>query len=448
MAGTAQRTPLGSNRLRYVVHEEFFTDTMNEQCEVVITGIGVVSPIGIGNEPFCQSLRDGTSGIKPFTFPGAELLASGFGGSIEDFEGKAYVKPRKSLKVMCRVIQLGCASAELAMQDAGLEPGQTNPDRLGVVFGNEMLYGEAEDLADAVKACQEQDQFQYEQWGHEAMHHMYPLWLLKYLPNMTACHVGIRHDARSHSNSITMSDVSSLLAIIESIMVIQRGQADVMIAGGVGSRLGITQMLYRGEQGASQRRENPQGASRPFDLQRDGTVNGEGGATLILERGEHARARGATILGKIVGHSTNFAGAATPASLTNAIIASIQNARSQLPASRQTIGYVNAHGASTIDDDVKEARAIEHCLGQIPVTGLKSQFGNLGAGSGAVEMAASVLTLASGVIPRTLNYEFPDPACPVHVVAKPAQKSAEPTVLMLNHSSSGQATSVIVTAPD
>ena len=126
---------------------------MNQNCEVVITGIGVVSPIGIGNDDFCQSLKDGISGIKSFDFPGAELLASGFGGSIDDFEGKAYVKPRKSLKVMCRVIQLGCASAELAMQDAGLEPGQTDPDRLGVVFGNEMLYGEAADLADAVEGC-------------------------------------------------------------------------------------------------------------------------------------------------------------------------------------------------------------------------------------------------------------------------------------------------------
>ena len=417
---------------------------MNQNCEVVITGIGVVSPIGIGNDAFCQSLKEGLSGIKLFDFPGAELLASGFGGSIEDFEGKAYVKPRKSLKVMCRVIQLGCASAELAMQDAGLEPGQTDPDRLGVVFGNEMLYGEAADLADAVEGCLEDGQFEYKHWGHQAMHNMYPLWLLKYLPNMTACHVGIRHDARSHSNSITMAEVSSLLAIIESVMVIQRGQADVMIAGGVGSRLGITQMLYRGQEGVSQRKDDPQGASRPFDQQRDGTVNGEGGATLILERADYARARGANILGVIGGYSNTFAGAPSPDALENAICTSIQKATSQLPESQREIGYVNAHGASTIQGDVIEARAIERCLNQTPVTALKSQFGNLGAGSGAVEMAASVLNLNSGIIPHTVNYEFPDPACPVQIVTEPAQTHGPATVLMLNYSTSGQATAVVV----
>lgn len=417
---------------------------MNQNCEVVITGIGVVSPIGIGNDAFCQSLKDGTSGIKPFDFSGAELLASGFGGSIEDFEGKAYVKPRKSLKVMCRVIQLGCASAELAMQDAGLEPGQTDPDRLGVVFGNEMLYGEAADLADAVEGCLEDGEFEYKHWGHQAMHNMYPLWLLKYLPNMTACHVGIRHDARSHSNSITMAEVSSLLAIIESVMVIQRGQADVMIAGGVGSRLGITQMLYRGQEGVSQRKDNPQGASRPFDQQRDGTVNGEGGATLILERGDYARARGANILGVIGGYSNTFAGASAPDALENAICTSIQRVTSQLPESEREIGYVNAHGASTVQGDAIEARAIERCLQRTPVTALKSQFGNLGAGSGAVEMAASVLNLKSSTIPRTVNYEFPDPACPVQVVTEPAQTHEAATVLMLNYSTSGQATAVAI----
>lgn len=417
---------------------------MNQNCEVVITGIGVVSPIGIGNDAFCQSLKDSVSGIKPFDFSGAELLASGFGGSIDDFEGKAYVKPRKSLKVMCRVIQLGCASAELAMQDAGLEPGQTDPDRLGVVFGNEMLYGEAADLADAVEGCLEEGQFQYKHWGHQAMHNMYPLWLLKYLPNMTACHVGIRHDARSHSNSITMSDVSSLLAIIESVMVIQRGQADIMIAGGVGSRLGITQMLYRGQENVSQRKEDPQSASRPFDQQRDGTVNGEGGATLILERADSARARGANILGVIGGYGNTCAGATTPDALENAICASIQQATNQLPESNREIGYVNAHGASTIKGDVIEARAIKRCLDQTPVTALKSQFGNLGAGSGAVEMAASVLSLPSSTIPHTLNYQFPDPACPIRVIAEPAQTHKSATVLMLNYSTSGQATAVIV----
>ena len=421
---------------------------MKNTCEVVITGVGVVSPIGIGNDVFCQALEAGTSGIKPLRFPGAELLPAKFGGTIEDFDGKAYVKPRKSLKVMCRIIQLGCASAELAMQDAGLEAGQTDPDRLGVVFGNEMLYGESADLATAIQACIKEDQFHYQQWGNEGMQRIYPLWMLKYLPNMTACHVGIRHDARSHSNSITMSDTSSLLAIIESAMVIQRGQADVMIAGGVGSRLGITQILYRGDEGASQRNSDPTAASRPFDQQRDGTVNGEGSATLILERADYARARGANILGNLAGYCSTFAGSSSPAALEQAICRSIEQARNQLPESNREIGYVNAHGASTIEGDAMEARAIERSLGQTPVTALKSQFGNLGAGAGAVEMAASVLNLASDTIPRTLNYQFPDPACPVQVVAEAGQCHTAPTVLMLNHSATGQATAVITTRPD
>src|SRR6478752_2496887 len=215
--------------------------------EVVITGVGVVSPIGIGVESFAGSLRARQSGIRPISLFDASGFPVRIGAEVADFDPKAYVRPRKSLKVMSREIQFGFAAADMAMTDAGLQQGQAEPDRFGVVFAAEMIYCALDELEAVYRRSMAEGKFEFGRWGEAMMSEMFPLWMLRNLPNMVACQIAIVHDARGPNNTINLSDVSSLLAIIEAVRVIQRDAADIMIAGGVGARVNPTSMSYRGD---------------------------------------------------------------------------------------------------------------------------------------------------------------------------------------------------------
>jgi 3-oxoacyl-[acyl-carrier-protein] synthase II len=278
------------------------------------------------------------------------------------------------------------------------------------------------------------------------MAEMYPLWMLKYLPNMPACHIGIAQDARGPNNSIMLGDVSSLSAIAEAIRVIERGHADVMFAGGTGSRIHPGSWIRSKIFKLSSRSDNPAQASRPFDARRDGIVNGEGAAAFLLESLEHAEARGAQVVARILGYAGGFEPCRNGEPLQGrAIQKAILGALEDAGIDRARLGHVNANGSGAIRDDRIEAQAIANTLGDIPVTAPKSFFGNLGAGSGAVEMAASVLGLRQGLVPPTLNYEFPDPHCPVNVIRSRPRPINRPTALMLNHTSFGQAIGLVLT---
>jgi 3-oxoacyl-[acyl-carrier-protein] synthase II len=423
---------------------------MSSFCDVVITGLGVVSPIGIGRQPFWKSLCELRSGVE--TLP--QLVAAGvpvpIGAALKEFDPKQYVTPRKSLKVMNREIQTGFAAARLAYEDARLSPGAVDPDRVGVVFGCDMLYCDLADTADSFRACFEDGQFDIKLWGTRGLPRLYPLWLLMYLPNMAACHLAISFDARGPNNSIVSGDASSLLAIIEAVQYLQRGWVDVMIAGGTGTRLNWTQLAYRSTENLSHRFDNPAGACRPFDADRDGMVNGEGAGAFVLETRSHAEARGAPILAVVRGWGQGFNGDRHGWRRDGRGIAqAIQQALRSADWTPNRVGHVNAHGVSTIIDDQAEAQAIHSTLGNRPVTALKSYFGNLGAGSGAVEMAASVLALQHGSIPPTLNYHRPDPNCPVRVIhdAPLTDSTATGSALILSHSSLGPTAALLIERP-
>jgi 3-oxoacyl-[acyl-carrier-protein] synthase II len=236
------------------------------------------------------------------------------------------------------------------------------------------------------------------------------------------------------------------LAIGEAARVIQRGLADVMIAGGTGNRLNLTPQLYRGDSNLSHRNHDPAGASRPFDAQRDGMVNGEGAGCFLLESAAHAAKRQAIIQARVLGFGCSYERQdqhRDGSGITNAIRRGLGDAKLQ-PGD---IGYVNAHGISTIADDSMEAQAIHRTLGEVPVTAPKSYFGYLGAGGGAVEMAASVIGFEKGLIPPTLNYEHPDERCPVRVVSSGPMPMGKPAVMVLNQAATGQSAAVVITAP-
>lgn len=414
--------------------------------EAVITGVGVASPIGIGREAFWNSLIERRSGVRSLSDFAGTGLAVQYGGEITDFDPKEYVTPRKSLKVMSRNIQLGFTAAELARKDAALESSSVDPDRFGVVLGSDTMYLEPEELIEAFQSCVENGQFQFDRWGPRALGEMFPLWMLKYLPNMPACHIAIAQDARGPNNTITLGEVSSLLAIAEAQRVIERGQADVMFAGGTGSRLHPLSWIFRVQDYISTSAKSPETACRPFDADRNGMVYGEGAAAFVIESRQHAESRGAAILARIRSYASTFE-APSNEPTGRAISASIRQALNAAELTPNRLSHVNAHGVSTVKDDAVEAGAIRETLGDIPVTAPKSYFGNLGAGGGAVEMAASVLSLVHGEVPATLNYETPDPKCPVEVIHGSSYRSEKSAALVLNQASTGQAVAVALERP-
>ena len=355
---------------------------MNPSRQIVITGMGVISPIGIGREAFWQSLCAGRSGVAPLTLFDARSMPVSFGAELKQFDARQYVRPRKALKVMCREIQTAFAAAMLAVDDARLDTSQTVPERLGAVFGSQMCYGDVHDLEDLYRHCMVAGQFQFQRFGDVFPSHLFPLHLLKHLPNMAACHVAIALDARGPNNTIVLGEASSLLALIEAWQILRRDLADVMIVGASGSRISLTAWMYRGDLRLSHRADDPAAASRPFDADRDGMVNGEGAAAIVLETRQHAEQRGANILAEVCGAGLSMdTGHEGPASLAAAIGRSIQQAtpigrrdgvrpesrqcaRTQLPAGRCAGGCGHPVAAGRCAGDGVEELFRQHRAGR------------------------------------------------------------------------------------
>lgn len=422
---------------------------MDSTRDVVITGVGVVSPIGIGREPFWTALKQGRSGVGRVRQLDASHMPVQIAAEVDDFDPKIYVRPRKNLKVMCRDAQFGVAASTLAGEDAGITAGTVDPDRFGVVFAADRIGTGVEASEPAYRACMAGGRFDFSRWGTDGLAASYPLGFLKVLPNMIASHISIVHDARGPNNTMHHAELSGLLAVSEAARVIQRGAADAMLAGGASSQMHHWDYIRRCVMGIlSHRQDDPAAAMRPFDADRDGQVWGEGAAVFILEDRRHAEARGARILARLVGWAAacevrfrdNGPQGAGPCRAIELALG-----RAKLDANR--LGHVNAHGVSTVRDDQIEAQALHKVVPGIPVTALKSYFGNLGAACGAVEMAASVLSLNPGIVPATLNYERPDPNCPLEVIHGQPLSSAASPALVVNSTSIGQAVAVVLAGP-
>lgn len=421
---------------------------MSELEEVVVTGMGVVCPIGIGPAAYWASLVEGRSGIRrqPLYAPEDDLPVP-FSGDVADFDPRQHVRPRKSLKVMNRDIQLAFAAADMACADAGFQRARPEPERLGVLFGADLPTCEIAEIEPAYRACMVDGRFDFARWGSAVARELYPLWMLKYLPNMPACQVAIAQEAHGPNNTITLAEASSLAALAEAVRVLQRGQADAMIVGGTGAVHPAMWTRFGGFP-FSRHWDDPAAACRPFDRRRDGLVWGEGAAAFILETRRSAEARHATLHGRILGFASRFESRGRGQPLKGrAIRQSIAAALAHSGLKPGEIGHVNAHGLSTRDDDRIEAQAIRVTLGDVPVTAPKSFFGNASAGAGAVEMVASLLALQQGQVPFTLNYECPDPECPIDVVCGSMRTSRAPTAMLLNHCQHGRAVALVLGGP-
>jgi 3-oxoacyl-[acyl-carrier-protein] synthase II len=277
--------------------------------------------------------------------------------------------------------------------------------------------------------------------------------MLKFLPNMPASHIAIINDLRGPNNSLTLRETAGLAAIREAAQTIERGHADRMIAGATGTRLHAFKTLHviQMEETAHPQSE-PAQASRPFDARRTGMVAGEGAGAVLLEELELARSRGATIYGEVLGTgSSTVADANLIGRRDRAMVNAAQSALAEAGIPAERLGHVNAHGLATKACDVDEAQALAEVLGAarpaIPVVAAKSYFGNLGAGSGVVELIASLLALGEGRLFRTLNFETPDPECDLAVTQQDNLPAGE-SFLKLNVTPQAQAAALVVARCD
>jgi len=414
---------------------------------VVITGMGVVCPLGLSLEDLWAGLVEGRSGVGPLeSFPCSGLPlrhaaeARAFTGDIDNFgplDGERKKAIRKGLKVMCRESQMAVAAAQRALHHSGLfaadaPAGSVQPERFGCVFGSDYMLTLPDDFTASVAKCRGADgAFEFDRWATDGMPQLTPLWLLKYLPNMPASHIAIYNDLRGPSNSLTLREASGHLALGEASITIQRGAADIMVVGATGTRVHPMKTVHalQSEQvaleddAAGSDRSEPTRWSRPFDRSRKGMVLGEGSAVFILEELQHARARGATIYGEIVGHAARNAGLAGGVGLKQkALSLAMRRALSMANVTPAELSHIHAHGASTVVGDREEAAALHDVLGAaaatIPTVAAKSHFGNLGGGSGLVECMASVLALRHGELFPLLNFEESDPDCRIRAARR------------------------------
>ncbi len=424
----------------------------------VITGIGVISPIGMDLATYWQSLLEGRSGVRPIRHMDVSefpcRIAADVPGFTDKFARDVFRNPanpkdkeaqerQKSLKVMARTIQLGVCAAQFAMKDAGMEKGKIDPTRIGVEFGASIVHTELDDIGRASKISTQSGNVDLRVWGEAGMKEIPPLWMLKYLPNMPSCHVSIQHDMQGPSNTMTVGDASSLLALGEAYRILNRDLVDFVLVGGTESKINplnfVRQSLFQPL--TVTHNESPEKALRPFDRDRNGIVLGEGAAAFGLEELGHAQRRGAKIYAEVCG----FASGCDLDHQGRVIAKVIRKAMDEAGITPADIDHVNAHGLGTKETDIWEAKGIREVFGnRTPVWGLKGFLSALGPAASAVEMTGSILALQNGLLPAMINCENPDPACGIQVHNRGTRPISKPYVLKLNLTDIGQTAAVVL----
>ena len=433
----------------------------NSKRRVVITGMGVVCPLGNNLDEMWDALSTGRSGVDYLKRIPTEGLPVKIGGETKNFSGKidafgelpAPVKKtlRKGLKVMCHEIKIGVACAQHALNHAGLAVGDSiDPVRTGVVYGSDWIITEPFEFSGGVEKCTSERRFEMERWADDGMGEVTPLWLLKYLPNMPACHIAIYNDLRGPNNSLTVREASSNLAVAEAAATIARGNADVMIAGATGSRihpLRTSHAVMQEQIAFGNGSISPEKYSRPFDKDRTGMVLGEGAGAIILEERESATKRGATIYGEIAGYgSSSVADRRSTGKIAKALQNVIDRGLTRARLAPKDVGHVHAHGLGAIKSDIREAEAITKCFRDnksVPITAAKSYFGNLGAASGIVELISSLLAIRNDELFPILNLESPADDCNLPGLVR-EKTSPGDSVISVNVTPMGQASSLVV----
>ena len=399
--------------------------TNENSCRVVVTGLGIITPIGIGVDGLRAGLRSGRSGVGTITHFDTSRLVSHMAAQVHGFDPLPYLDGKK-LKRLDKFSQFAVAASKMAVADARLDLRIEDTDRVGVCLGTALGgVGFAEE--------------QYPAFMAEGPRGVNPMLALSVFNGAGSCNVAIELGVTGPSTANGDSCAASPIAIGRAVDLIRDGSADVMLAGG--SEAPLSPLCYGAFaiiRAMSQRNDDPQTASRPFDADRDGFVMAEGSVMLVLESWEHAHARGAHIYGEILAHAfTNDAFHMTqprPDGVQAARCMSLALRKSGLAPS--DIGYVNAHGSSTTLNDSTETMALKQVFGEsvhtLPVSGTKGFHGHALGATGAWEAAISLLCLEDDWLPPTLNLKNPDPACDLDYIPEPSGRKARVNAVLSN----------------
>ena len=398
---------------------------------VVITGMGAITPLGESVDEYWNSLVAGKSGIGPLTLVDASEFPSKIAGEVAGFDPVQYIEPRQARR-MARFSQMAVAASGIALEDSGVNLSGEASGRLGVVMGNGI---------GGFPTTEDNTRILVEKGGMK----MSPHFISMILPNMAAANVSRIYGLKGYTSTVITACAAGNQAIGEAGVAIQRGVADLVVAGG--SEAGICKIGLGGFniiRALSRQNEDPVGASRPFDAKRDGFVPAEGGAALVVESLEHALDRGANIKAELVGYgvSSDAFHAVQPDEDGAGAARAIQWALEDAGLVASDIDYINAHGTSTPLNDHVETLAIKEALGdhayKVPISSTKSMIGHALGGAGALEAVACVKTLETRELHPTINYEFPDPDCDLDYIPNRARKERVDTILSNSFGFGGQ----------
>ena len=434
---------------------------MMNSARVVITGLGAVTPLGLTVGETWSALFAGKCGIDKITAFDPVGFSCKLAGQVPEYKIRDYVPKtfRKAVKLMSRDIELAIMAAGEALTSSGLitkgidpENINVNPERMAINLGAGLISCDLVELAPAVAASITDHKFDIHKWGKEGLEMVTPLWLLKYLPNMLACHVGIIHDIQGPSNSITCAETSAHLAIAEAAQIIARGASDIALAGGTEAKVNpivmIRQCLLK--RATDQNNDKPASACRPFDADAKGSVFGEAAGIVILENLENAEKRGAKILAEVVGigQSNNINPQYEHLEPDGkGIEIAIKKAMADAQIGPEELDLIIPHGTGIPADDLAEARAIRAALGEAAsrasVWPTKSMLSNTGAASGAVDVIAAVCAMSEGKIPPAKNCETRADGCDLNIVSKLQEKKIR-YALSCSYTYGGQTAAVIL----
>ena len=420
---------------------------------VVITGIGVISPNGIGRRAFAEAIAEGRSGvskIESFDTSGHTIKIA---GEVKGFDVTPYLgEHKKNAKTMSRAVAFAVGAAAMAMEDSGIDAGRIDPARFGVCMGTGITPVDVRELVEPIAQGIGTDGFSLGRFARARAETMDPLWLLKHLPNMAAANLSILHHAMGPNSTVVTACAAGTQAVGDAFRLIARGDADVMLAGGCDSRLDpLLVVAYEAMKAVSLSFRPPAEVSRPFDGQRDGFVLGEGAAVLILESLQHARRRRAKIFAEVAGYGSSFDahGLTRPEPEGKGAALSMTAALREARVDAADVDYINAHGTSTRLNDLMETVAVKRVFGarakSIPMSSQKSMVGHLIGASGALEAAATAISLDTGVVPPTINQETPDPACDLDYVPNTARQAPLRVAISNSFGFGGQNASLILT---
>jgi len=380
---------------------------------VVVTGLGAVTPVGIGVDAFWRGLLEGRSGVGYITRFDTTDFPVKIGAEVTDFDPLDFID-RKEARRMDRFCQFAVAAAELAVEDAGLD--KYDPDRTGVVMGTGV--GGMETLIQQLDVMKRR--------GPERVS---PFFVPMMIANMAAGQIAIRFDARGPNSTVVTACAAATNAIGDAFRIIASGLADVMITGGAEAAfVPIAVAGFWTMRALSRRNGEPEKASRPFDAGRDGFVMGEGAGVLVLESLEHALARGAEIYGEVLGYgmAADAYHITAPAPRGAGGVRSMTWALEDAGLEPESVDYINAHGTSTPLNDRLETEAIKTVFGQhaykLAVSSTKSVTGHLLGAAGAIEAMACLLAIRDGVVPPTINHDQPDEGCDLDYVPNVARR--------------------------